>query len=126
MKLAHIALWTRDVDGAATFWRAFFDAEVGDRYASCNREGFVSRFVTLPESGLQIELMQGPWVGEPTPETVGWAHLALSAGSRDAVDAAAERFDRAGLLVSRPRLTGDGYYEAVVQTPDGTLIEIVA
>ena len=56
----------------------------------------------------------------------GWAHIALSAGSPAAVDAIADRFRADDLLVSGPRRTGDGYYEAVVRSPDGTLVETVA
>ena len=127
MKLAHVALWTRDVEQAARFWAEFFDAKIGERYESRRREGFASRFVTLPESDLQVELMEGPWVGAPTgAEDVGWSHIALSVGGRDSVDRAAQRFAEAGLLVSWPRTTGDGYYEAVAKTPEGILIEIVA
>ncbi|RWB35821.1 MAG: glyoxalase/bleomycin resistance/extradiol dioxygenase family protein [Mesorhizobium sp.] len=127
MKLAHIALWTKDVEQASAFWSEFFDAEIGERYESRNRIGFVSRFVTLRGSGLKLELMQGPWVEMPADlEHVGWAHIALTFGSREAVDVAAQRFELAGLLVSAARTTGDGYYEAVVNTPEGILIEIVA
>ena len=127
MKLAHIALWTKDVELAAAFWSEFFDAEIGERYESQNRIGFVSRFVTIRDSGLQLELMQGPWVETPASrEHVGWAHIALSVGSREAVDTAARRFKLCDLLVSPPRTTGDGYYEAVATTPEGILIELVA
>ncbi len=125
MKLTHIALWTTDLEAAARFWRDYFDADVGNRYDSRNRPGFASRFVTLPGEAVRIELMEGPWVTPHPGEAAGWAHIAYSAGSADAVDALAERFDRDGLLVSKPRTTGDGYYEAVVRSPDGTLIEIV-
>lgn len=125
MNLAHIALWTTDIEQAAAFWATYFDAEIGDRYESRNRPGFASRFATLPKSGLRIELMQGPWVGPNAAEASGWAHIAFSLGSRDEVEGLAERFEADGLLVSAPRQTGDGYYEAVVRAPDGTLIEIV-
>ena len=126
VRLAHLALWTSDIEGSARFWAAYFDATIGDRYESRNRPGFVSRFVTLPGDDVQIELMQGPWV-EPHPgEATGWAHVAYSVGSAEAVDELAERFRDGGLLVSPPRRTGDGYYEAVVRSPEGTLIEIVA
>jgi lactoylglutathione lyase len=37
-----------------------------------------------------------------------------------------KRAAAAGILVSPPRTTGDGYYEAVIKDPDGNLIEIVA
>lgn len=126
MKLAHIALWTADVDAAARFWETYFQAEIGPRYESRNRPGFVSRFVTLPHSEVRVELMQGPWVTPHPGEASGWAHVAYAVGSEAAVDTVADRLRRDGLLVSGPRRTGDGYYEAVIRTPDGTLIEIVA
>jgi len=69
--------------------------------------------------------MQGPWVTPHPGEAAGWAHIAFSVGSAAAVDRLAQRFDTDGLLVSAPRTTGDGYYEAVIRAPDGTLIEIV-
>lgn len=69
--------------------------------------------------------MEGPWVAANAGEACGWAHLALPVGSVAAVEAIAERFRADNLLVSAPRRTGDGYYEAVVHMPDGTLIEIV-
>ena len=56
----------------------------------------------------------------------GWAHLALSVGGAEQVDAIAQRAGAAGILISPPRTTGDGYYEAVIADPDGNLIEIVA
>ncbi|MCB1329117.1 MAG: VOC family protein [Maritimibacter sp.] len=125
MKLAHVALWTKDVEAAAGFWQSYFSAEIGPRYESRNRPGFVSRFATLPGADLRIELMQGPWVAPPPGEASGWAHVALSVGAPAEVDRLAARFEADGLLVSAPRRTGDGYYEAVVRTPDDTLIEIV-
>lgn len=124
--LAHVALWTAALDDAAEFWRTYFDAEIGPVYESRNRPGFASRFVTLPASGLRIEVMTGPWVAPNAGEASGWAHVALSVGSTEAVDTFAQRLGRDGLLVSGPRWTGDGYYEAVVRMPDGTLVELVA
>ena len=35
-------------------------------------------------------------------------------------------FEETGLLLSPPRRTGDGFYEAVVRTPEGILVEITA
>ena len=125
MKLTHIALWTSDLEGSARFWREYFDADVGEKYESRNRPGFVSRFVTLPHSEVRIELMEGPWVTPYPGEASGWAHIAYSVGSTGAVDALAERFRIDGLLISPPRRTGDGYYEAVIRSPDGATIEIV-
>ncbi len=128
MPIAHVALWTADLDAAAAFWTRHFAAVVGDEYVSRNREGFRSRFVRFAE-GPAIELMTGPWLdGAPADpgERIGWTHLAVSLGSEAAVDAAAARLAAEGALVSPPRHTGDGYYEAVARTPEGALVEITA
>ena len=127
MRLAHVALWTRDLDGAATFWRHYLGASVGEPYLSRRRPGFVSRFVTLPGGG-QIELMTGPWVARPHrgAESVGWDHVAVALGDARAVDELAARCAADGVLVSPPRTTGDGFYEAVLAMPDGTRVEVTA
>ncbi|WP_046878494.1 VOC family protein [Klebsiella michiganensis] len=56
----------------------------------------------------------------------GWVHLAITVGGAEKVDTLANRAAAQGILVSPPRTTGDGYYEAVIKDPDGNLIEIVA
>jgi lactoylglutathione lyase len=58
------------------------------------------------------------------PGSLGWAHLALSLGSEDAVDQAAARL--AAVVVDGPRRTGDGYYECVVLDPEGNRVELTA
>lgn len=128
-KVAHVALWTSDLEISAAFWSRYFDATIGERYESRRRQGFASRFVEL-DGGPSVELMTGPWVADDVTragaEVSGWAHIAVSVGSQEAVVALARRLDEDGLLVSRPRMTGDGYYEAVARTPDGSLVEITS
>lgn len=125
MRIAHVALWTADLDQSADFWRRYFNASVGEAYHSRRRPGFISRFVSLPEDGGQIELMTGPWIaGTADGEKAGWDHVAISVGDRAAVDTLAARCRADGCLLSGPRLTGDGYYEAVIAMPDGCRIEI--
>jgi lactoylglutathione lyase len=127
MHLAHIALWTRDLDVAAAFWREYFGAAIGEPYYSQRRRGFVSRFVTLPDGKIKIELMSAPGLANPpSNDALGWGHIAISLGSPSAVDQLASRAAAAGLLLSPPRTTGDGFYEAVLATPDGAPIEITA
>lgn len=125
MRIAHTALWTRDLDAAAAFWMKYFGATVGEPYHSRRRPGFISRFVSLPESADQIELMTGPWLAaEARDERVGWDHIAVSLGDRAAVDELADRCRADGCLISGPRTTGDGFYEALIAMPDGTPVEI--
>ena len=127
MHITHVALWTTDLDAAAAFWQRYFDATVGAPYHSQRRAGFVSRFVSLPGQPKAIELMCGPWVADAgADEHIGWDHLAISLGSAAAVDALAARCQADACLLSGPRTTGDGYYEAVICMPDGTRIEITA
>ena len=127
MKIAHVALWTRDLDEAVRFWSEFFGAKAGAPYESKRRIGFRSQFLTLSD-GPTIELMTGPWINATEPsdaaERIGWSHIAVSVHSREAVDALVNRLEAAGLLLSQPRTTGDGFYEATAKTPDGILIEI--
>jgi lactoylglutathione lyase len=126
MKLHHIALWTRNMDELAAFWARVFGAEIGQVYVSRNRPGFRSCWLTL-DDGPRIELMTGPWVQDLAGgEREGYAHLAVSVGSSSQVDRLAARLGPEGCLVSGPRCTGDGFYEAVLRDPDGNLIEITA
>jgi lactoylglutathione lyase len=121
--LHHAAIWVSDLDSAADFWRQHFGAVVGELYESKRQKGFSSRFVTVGQ-GVRIELVTKPGLRASSIDGFGWAHIALSLGTAAAVDAAAERFAKVGLLHEGPRVTGDGYYEAVVRGPDGTLIEL--
>lgn len=131
-RLDHVALWTRDLDRLRAFYARWFDARAGARYESATRAGFASYFLAFPDGGPRLELMALPALADPadgaapTPP-VGWAHVALALGSRDAVDALAARMREAGVpVLSGPRVTGDGYYEALLRDPDGNLVEIVA
>lgn len=109
------------------FWCDFLGATAGDIYHSSRRQGFRSCFIRLPGGGTQIELMSGPWLPEDEiADRPGWDHIAISVGGVADVDALAARCREAGNLAAEPRVTGDGYYEAIVRMPDGTPIEIVA
>ena len=127
MKVAHMALWTQNLEQQARFWVTFFNGEINEKYSSKTNPGFESYFVKIGED-IAIELMTRPGLTPRLPDnnTVGWVHLAISVGGAASVDAMATRAQEQGILVSGPRTTGDGYYEAVIQDPDGNLIEIVA
>lgn len=122
--IAHVAFWTSNLGRLSEFWRIAFQAEIGAEYASTRRPGFRSRFIKLPD-GSRIELMTGPWICNEKPEErQGCAHIALSLGSKENVDASVQRFAEQGYHCSAPRWTGDGYYEAILLDPDGNEIEL--
>ncbi|TFE42248.1 glyoxalase/bleomycin resistance/extradiol dioxygenase family protein [Paraburkholderia dipogonis] len=125
MKITHVALWTNDLDRASDFYRDMFGAEIGETYKSERTQGFSSRFARLPE-GPAIEIMHLPRLAPHSVDgpRAGWAHIAISLGTEDAVIALARRMESDGALVSGPRWTGDGYFEAVVSDPDGNFVEV--
>jgi lactoylglutathione lyase len=132
MRLEHVAVWTRDLERLRAFYERYFDARAGAPYRSATRAGFASYFLAFPAGGGRLELMSLPALGDAPADphaapAVGWAHLALSVGSRDAVAALTERMRADGVRVlSEPRQTGDGYFESVVADPDGNVVEITA
>jgi lactoylglutathione lyase len=126
MKIEHLALWTVDLERMIAFYTTYFGARAGRRYQSATRP-FRSCFLTFAD-GARLELMATPDVVLGASEEGamhGYAHLALSVGSREAVDALTERLRADGhRVLSGPRTTGDGYYESVVADPDGNPVEI--
>lgn len=127
MKIAHIALWTNDLEAQIDFWQTYFSGLANEKYISLNNLGFESYFIHLSE-GATIELMTKPNLLDNTSSnnTIGWAHIAISVGSKSRVDEIAAIAECNGILNSRSRLTGDGYYEAIITDPDGNLVEIVS
>ena len=123
----HVAVWVVDLDRARAFYVDALGGRSGPAYHN-PRCGFRSYFVAFGE-GASLELMSRADVGPGAREAVatGYAHVALSVGSEAAVDAMVQALEARGTAIeSRPRRTGDGYYEAVVLDPEGNRIEITA
>ena len=126
-RIEHAALWTPDLERARRFYEQYFDAEAGPRYDNEQKQ-FSSYFLRFA-SGARLELMHKPTVAKAIEadgaEPHGYAHLAFSVGSEQAVDQLTERLRRDGFVVAgEPRRTGDGYYESVILDPDGNPVEI--
>ncbi len=118
-RIEHVAAWVSNLDRARGFYERWFHAAPTPEYSSATRE-FRSRFLSLDGSP-RLELMVSP------KEAPRHDHIAISVGSRPAVDRLVEEMEVAGIrIVSRPRVTGDGYYEAVIEDSEGNLVEITA
>lgn len=125
MKIEHIALYVRDLEGVKAFFMTYFNAKSNEGYHNPRTE-FRSYFLTF-DDGARLEIMNRPDMDDPdkTPNRTGFIHLAFSVGSREAVDALTDRLRGNGYAVlSGPRTTGDGYYESCIRGPEGNVIEI--
>ena len=125
MKIEHAAVYVRDLEGTRAFFQTYFGAVSGPLYQNPTT-GFSSYFLTF-EEGSRLELMtlSRLEMGEGAGLRTGYAHLALSVGSREAVDQLTGRLRQAGYpVLSGPRTTGDGYYESCIAGAEGLRIEI--
>ncbi len=127
MKIEHVAVWTRDLEGLKAFYETYFQARAGAQYVNPAR-GFASYFLSFP-TGARLEIMSLPSLAErpaaqADPRT-GYAHLAISVGSEQKVDSLSAQLKADGhSILDGPRYTGDGYYEVNILDPDGNLLEI--
>lgn len=129
MKIEHVAIWTTQLEALRDFYATYFSARAAaPKYFNPKRQ-FESYFLTFPDGGARLEIMRVPDLadlhqGDGTP-SVGYAHIAISVGSKQAVDDITAALQQAGVSVlDGPRTTGDGYYEALVLDPDGNRVEI--
>lgn len=124
VSIEHVAVWVRDLDRMRVFYTETLGGASGDFYEN-PATGFKSYFVSFGE-GARLELMYLPGLRlPPTGAASGFAHIALALGGRDAVDAAVAALRRRRVPIeSEPRVTGDGYYEAVILDPEGNRVEL--
>ena len=125
MKIEHIAMYVNDLEAAKQFFSDYFGAVSNDGYHN-PRTDFRSYFLTFGD-GARLEIMTKPDLTDSGDllNRFGYAHIAFSLGSKEAVDALTARLKADGYpVVSGPRTTGDGYYESCIIGPEGIQIEI--
>jgi lactoylglutathione lyase len=108
------------------FFLKYFDCTVNEKYVNLSKK--VSSYFIAFTGGSRIELMnQEDKSGKQNSEMLGFAHIAINPGSRKKVEQITERLDNDGFtIVSKPRITGDGYYASVVLDPENNIIEITS
>ena len=129
MKIEHVAIWTTQLEALKEFYATHFSAQAtAPKYVNPKRQ-FESYFLTFPDGSARLEIMCVPGLndlgqGDGAP-TAGYAHIAISVGSKQAVDDITAALRQAGVpVLDGPRMTGDGYYETLVLDPDGNRVEI--
>ncbi len=125
MNIEHIAMYVIDPEVLRDFYIRYFNATSNDGYHN-PVTGLRTYFLSFDDVA-RVEIMSLPDVikGSNDANQTGYTHLAFGVGSREAVDTLTARLEADGYPVaSRPRVTGDGYYESVVLDPEGNRIEI--
>lgn len=124
VRIDHVAVWVRDLEAMRAFYTEALGGASSERYQN-PVTGFKSYFVSLGE-GARLELMYRPGLlPSPADAAAGYAHIALALGSRDAVDGAVAALRRRGVPIdAESRVTGDGYYEAVILDPERNRVEL--
>lgn len=129
MKLDHLGIWVEDIETMRQFYLRYFPVTCGEKYVNPVKK-FTSYFLTFDEGGCRIELMN-----RPDTESIsgkrglknGIAHIAITLGSKEAVNKLTEVLRKDGYTIEgEPRTSGDGYYESVILDPEGNFIELLA
>lgn len=127
MKINHIALYTKDLERMKDFYVTYFNATSNSGYHN-QTTGLKTYFLSF-DNDTRLEIMTRPNLEIPQYQSetyLGYIHLAFSVGSKENVDLLTATLEKDEYpVISRPRTTGDGYYESCVADPDGNMIEIV-
>ncbi len=124
MKIEHVAIWVKDLEAMKKFYVTYFNGNANSKYHNKEKK-FESYFLTF-DGGARLEIMSKAGIDKPDQDDrLGWAHIAISLGSRESVNQMTTRLQNDGYrLVNGPRVTGDGYYESVIEDPEGNLLEL--
>lgn len=123
MKIEHVAVWTEDIEKMKKFYQKYFNVTSTELYHNPKTK-FNSYFLSF-ESGSRLELTNKKFLTSKVSESLGYCHIAIAVGNKNDVYQLTKKLNEDGYpLLSGPRITGDGYYESVIQDPEGNLIEL--
>ena len=125
MRIEHIAMYVKDLEGTREFFIKYFNATSNDGYHN-KTTNFRSYFLTF-DDGARLEIMNKPGMVEEERalNQTGYIHIAFSLGSKEAVNNLTKQLKTDGYsVISGPRTTGDGYYESCIIGIEGNQIEL--
>ena len=126
MNIDHIGLYVNDLEKTKRFFETYFHATSNELYHN-KTTGLKTYFLSF-DNHTRLEIMHRPNLFKKALNElqIGYHHIALKLGSEKKVDILTEVLQSDGYeIVSGPRRTGDGYYEAVFKL-EHYLIELVA
>ncbi len=129
MKLEHVAIWTRNLEGMKDFYVKYFGGISNEMYTSTKDFGeeFHSYFLGFGGDA-RLELMELGRIPEGDSaggfESLGLTHISFSLETAEQLDNLYAVCKNDGVkIVGEPHMTGDGFYEACVLDPDGNRVE---
>lgn len=126
MKIEHVAVYVKDLEGAKCFFETYFNASSSEKYHN-KQTGLQTYFLSF-ENNTRLEIMTRPNlrnINDSSFYITGYTHLAFSVGDKKQVNSLTQRLSNDGYkTISGPRITGDGYYESLVLGYENIEIEI--
>jgi lactoylglutathione lyase len=126
MKINHIALYVNNLENMKLFYEKYFNAKSNKMYHNL-KTGLKTYFLEF-NGECRIEIMSKENLNNIIKDinNMGYIHIAFSVGSKDKVNEITNLLENDGYkIISKPRTTGDGYYESCVVDPENNQIEIV-
>jgi lactoylglutathione lyase len=126
MYINHIALYVNDLEKMKAFYERYFNAKTNKIYHN-PKTGLKTYFLEF-NGTCRMEIMTKENLSNVKKElnNVGYIHVAFSVGSKNKVDELTKLLENDGYrIISKPRTTGDGYYESCIIDPEDNQIEIV-
>jgi lactoylglutathione lyase len=126
MNIDHIGLYVNDLEKTKRFFETYFHATSNELYHN-KTTGLKTYFLSF-DNHTRLEIMHRPNLSTKAFNElrIGYHHIAFKLGAEKKVDEITEVLQSDGYeIVSGPRRTGDGYYEAVFKL-EHYLIELVA
>lgn len=121
MRIDHISIYATDPDVQKDFYVKYFGAIPNRDSLDDNEKSY---FLTF-DDGAKLEIINREDIRRYQKNHIdlGYIRLAFGFGSKDEVDTLVDRLQEDGYQIRHyPRLTKDGYYEAVVIDPDDNQI----
>ena len=124
VQINHIGLYVQDIELERQFFEKYFGASSGEMYHN-PLKGFFSYMLSFGNDA-KLEIMhRESFSGHHQNDKFGYAHIALSVGSKNNVDSITSKLKNDGFeVLDGPRTTGDGFYESSVADYEGNVIEI--
>lgn len=125
MKIEHVAMYVNDLEKSREFFVKYFGAQSNSLYHNPTKK-FRSYFLTF-DGEARLEIMSKADMTDDKKSLVrtGFIHVAFSVGSKEKVDELTAKLKNDGYeVISKPRTTGDGYYESCILDFEGNQIEI--